>query len=297
MKTPIALITGYLGAGKTTLLRHIIDNTAGRKIAILMNEFGEIAIDSKVIKGKDINMTELAGGCVCCSLTGEFETAIKEIISTVNPEFIIVETTGVAEPDAIVGDITENIPEARLDCVVTIVDADGMIKFPSIGYTGRTQIEMADILLLNKIDLIKGEQIEEIKSKLKEMNQRALIVKTMRCKVPTEFILDTKIEHKVTTKHDRSHIDSENLGSFVFVSDKKMELEKVMRIFDELPEDIIRAKGFAVTEDGSFHVSFVFGRFDHEEFDAEKTELVFIGKNIDKYEEELIEKLKKCEIE
>src|SRR3989304_9553565 len=104
MRTPITLITGYLGAGKTTLLRNILDN-ADRKIAVLMNEFGKIAIDSQVIKGKNIDMVELRGGCVCCSLTGEFEAAIKEIIEKTKPDAIVVETTGVAEPDAVVIDI------------------------------------------------------------------------------------------------------------------------------------------------------------------------------------------------
>src|SRR3989344_6787982 len=108
MKTPITIITGYLGSGKTTLLKHILKETKD-KLAIIMNEFGEIAIDSKIIKGKNINMKELAGGCVCCSLTGEFEAAINEIIQNIKPDSIIVETTGVAEPDAMMVDIEENI--------------------------------------------------------------------------------------------------------------------------------------------------------------------------------------------
>src|SRR3989338_7690024 len=136
MKTPITIITGYLGSGKTTLLLHILNETKD-KLAILMNEFGEIGIDGKIIKGKNINMTELQGGCVCCSLTGEFEAAIKEIIKKVKPDAIGVETTGVAEPDAVVVDIQDNLPELRLDGVITVVDSDAIIKFPTIGHTGK----------------------------------------------------------------------------------------------------------------------------------------------------------------
>ena len=95
-RTPITLITGPLGSGKTTLLRQILARQTG-KIAIVMNEFGEIAIDTKVIEGKNVRIAELGGGCVCCSLLGEFESAVKEIIEKIEPERIVVETTGLAE--------------------------------------------------------------------------------------------------------------------------------------------------------------------------------------------------------
>lgn len=295
MKTPIVIITGYLGAGKTTLLRHIINSTKDRKIAILMNEFGDIGIDGEVIRGSAIDVVELSGGCVCCSMTGEFEAAIKEIIEKAKPELIIVETTGVAEPEAIVGDITENIPDVRLDCVVAIVDADSVLRFPVIGHTGRVQIEIADIILLNKIDLAE-DNIEDVRNKIIEINEKALIVKAVHCKVPVDFILDTKVEHKVKEKEERSHVSEEGIGHFVYTSGKTMLLEKIMQVFDDLPSDVIRAKGFVVTEEGPLLVNYVFGRFDYEEFEAKRTELVFIGKNMDKHEQELTEKLKACEL-
>src|ERR671914_2951252 len=114
IRTPVTLITGPLGSGKTTLLRHLLD-AARQKIAILMNEFGEIAIDSQVIEGKNVRIADLGGGCVCCSLLGEFEAAVAEVIDTVHPDLIIVETTGVAEPEALIFDIEENVPRVRLD--------------------------------------------------------------------------------------------------------------------------------------------------------------------------------------
>src|SRR5512132_169173 len=98
-RTPLTVITGPLGSGKTTLLRHIVA-TVPQRLAILMNEFGEIAIDSKIVLGKNIRIAELGGGCVCCSLLGEFEAAVDEILATVAPDLLVVETTGMAEPDA-----------------------------------------------------------------------------------------------------------------------------------------------------------------------------------------------------
>src|SRR5258708_38626084 len=95
-RTPITIITGPLGSGKTTLLRRLLDSVSG-KMAVVMNEFGEIAIDSKIIEGKHVRLVELAGGCVCCSLIGEFEAAVNEIIDAVDPRHIVLEATGVAE--------------------------------------------------------------------------------------------------------------------------------------------------------------------------------------------------------
>ena len=161
-RTPITLITGPLGSGKTTLLRHILATKAA-KIAIVMNEFGEIAIDTKVIEGKNVRIAELGGGCVCCSLLGEFEAAVNEIIEKVAPEMIIVETTGLAEPEALAFNIQEALPQCRLDGVVSVIDADMLVRFPELGHTTRLQIEGADILLLNKIDLVDATEIERSK--------------------------------------------------------------------------------------------------------------------------------------
>ena len=137
MRTPLTVITGPLGGGKTTLLRHVLGLTR-RKLAIVMNEFGEIAIDSKIVEGKSVRLAELAGGCVCCSLVGEFEAAVHEIIDTVAPDHIVLETTGVAEPGALVCDIRENLPAVRLDGVVSVIDADGLLHFPALGHTAHT---------------------------------------------------------------------------------------------------------------------------------------------------------------
>jgi G3E family GTPase len=130
-KTPVLLITGSLGSGKTTLLRHILESAPFR-IAVLMNEFGEVAVDSRVISGKNVDILELTGGCACCSMTGEFEAAVKEIIEKIGPDSIVVEATGVAKSDALVFEVEDNLPEVRLDCVVCIVDAFVGTRFPHV---------------------------------------------------------------------------------------------------------------------------------------------------------------------
>jgi len=177
IRTPITLITGPLGSGKTTLLRHVL-SLRPRKLAILINEFGEIAIDSKVLEGKSIRIAELANGCVCCSLQGEFEAAVNETLDTVDPERIIVETTGVAEPDALVFDIQDNLPRVRLDGVITIADADALARYPQLGHTARMQLEAADMVILNKEDLVSPEALEaavlaRVPKETETLNRRA----------------------------------------------------------------------------------------------------------------------------
>src|SRR3989475_3792493 len=216
LRIPITLIIGPLGSGKTTLLRHIL-TTHPSKIAVVMNEFGEIAIDSKVVEGKNVRIAELGGGCVCCSLLGEFEAAVNEIIARVGPDIIIVETTGLAEPEALVFNIQEALPQCRLDGVVSVIDADMLIRFPELGHTTRLQIEGADILLLNKIDLIEPAEIEALEAKLREINPTAAIVRTERCQIDPELLFGIGREKEVARPQHRHQLDFE---SFTFSSDK-----------------------------------------------------------------------------
>src|SRR5437870_9839929 len=216
LRTPITLVTGPLGSGKTTLLRHILA-TKPAKMAIVMNEFGEIAIDTKIIEGKNVRIAELGGGCVCCSLLGEFEAAVNEIIQRVEPEIIVVETTGLAEPEALVFNIQEALPQCRLDGVVSVIDADMLVRFPELGHTTRLQIEGADILLLNKIDLVEATQIEPLETKLREINPTAAIVRTERCWIDPDLLFGIGHEKKVAPPQHKHQPEFE---SFTFTSEK-----------------------------------------------------------------------------
>ena len=290
-RTPITLVTGPLGSGKTTLLRHILA-TRPAKIAIVMNEFGEIAIDTKVIEGKNVRIAELGGGCVCCSLLGEFEAAVNEIITRVEPEIIIVETTGLAEPEALVFDIQEALPQCRLDGVVSLMDADMLVRFPELGHTTRLQIEGADILLLNKIDLIKLEQIEPLEGKLRKINPTAAIVRTERCQIDPELLFGIGRKRKVI-QPDHEH--QPEFESFTFTSDKSFSRDCFERFADSLPANVYRAKGFIRFEDSSQLFNFVAGRWDLEPFESAETALVFIGKGVLAEKKAIIESLNKCQ--
>ena len=289
MKTPIMILTGYLGAGKTTLLKRILKNPQGKKLAVIMNEFGDVAIDSKIIKGKNIDIAELAGGCVCCSLTGEFEAAINELLEKAKPELIILETTGVAEPDAVILDIEENLPQVRLEAVVCIADADALAKYPNVGHTGRVQLEMADIIILNKTDLVKAEQLALAESIVQGINEKAPLLHAVKCSVPLELLFAEHIPKKVR-KHP-THETIGNLHSFAYESGKKMDMKKLQKFYGSAPKQLYRSKGFV----NGYLVNFVAGRFGREKHPAKKTKLVFIGEGLEAFEDELRKMLKTCE--
>ena len=290
LRTPITLITGPLGSGKTTLLRHILATEPG-KIAVVMNEFGEIAIDTKVIEGKNVRIAELGGGCVCCSLLGEFEAAVNEIIEKIAPERIVVETTGLAEPEALVFDIQEALPQCRLDGVVSVIDGDMLVRFPEIGHTTRLQIEGADILLLNKIDLVEPAQIGALETKLREMNSTAAIIRTERCRVDPELLFGIGRERKIAYLDHRHQPEFE---SFAFNSGKIFSRDCFEGFANSLPTSLIRAKGFIRLVDGGQLFNFVAGRWELEPFETACTELVFIGKNIAAQKQPIIGALDEC---
>src|SRR6476469_3271361 len=290
-RTPVTLIIGPLGSGKTTLLRHILAVQAG-KIAIVMNEFGEIAIDTKVIEGKNVRIAELGGGCVCCSLLGEFEAAVNEIIEKIAPERIVVETTGLAEPEALVFNIQEALPECRLDGVVSVIDADMLIRFPELGHTTRLQIEGADILLLNKIDLIEPGQVKPLETKLREINPTAAIVRTERCEIDTELLFGIARERKIAAPEHRHHSEFE---SFAFTSSKIFSRDCFEGFAKGLPSSVVRAKGFIRFADGAQLFNFVAGRWELEAFEVDRTQLVFIGNRIVVEKQTILSALRQCE--
>ncbi len=294
-KTPIVLITGSLGSGKTTLLRRILE-FAPFRIAVLMNEFGELAIDSRVVSGKNIDIIELAGGCVCCSMTGEFEAAVREIIETIGPDLIVVEATGVAESDALVFEVEDNLPEVRLDSVVCIVDAYLGTRHPHVGYTSRTQIASADIILINKVDLVTPAEAETVEAQTRKHNERAAFLRTVNCGVDTSMLFgQSPPGPQRPSGGEAAAPPPVPLHSFAWTTGKTLDREKFDCLVRELPEEIIRAKGFVRFEDGGRLFNYVVGRADFEEFNVDRTELVFIGPDLDRRRREIENRLHDCE--
>ncbi len=291
VRTPISLITGFLGSGKTTLLQHIL-SSVHRKMAILMNEFGEISIDSLIIEGENISMVELEGGCVCCSLLGEFEAAVEEIMDTVDPEIIVVETTGVAEPEALVFDIQEGLPQVRLDGVITIVDAPAMVQYPQLGHTTRMQIEEADTLLLNKVDLASQEDLEKLEEKLGQLNRQASIVRTERCRVDPDLLFGIARERELNPPQ---HLHQTEFDSFSYSTPAVIDRNCFEQFVQGLSPTVYRAKGFVRFSEGTCLFNFVAGRWELEPILVEKSVLIFVGKGLQSQKQQILGTLKNCE--
>jgi G3E family GTPase len=133
-------------------------------------------------------MIELLNGCVCCSLTGEFKEAVKEILENYKIDYIVVETTGIAEPDALALNV-EEIPDVELRRIITVVDAFAFSRYP-LGMVGKLQIECANLILLNKADLVKKNELDEAKIKISRINPNAEIIETIRCDLPIKKVLE-----------------------------------------------------------------------------------------------------------
>jgi G3E family GTPase len=292
-KTPIALITGSLGSGKTTLLKTII-RLADQRLAILMNEFGEISIDSRIIQLENVQMVELTGGCVCCELTGELEAAVIELIERASPDFIIVEATGVAESDALAYQVEDNVPQARLDSVVCIVDAFTSIRFPQVGYVGRTQLEAADIILVNKVDLVNDQEIQAVVKQIRNYNSDAPIIKTVQCELDINLIFGLGMGAKRIRPAAYTH--QTDFHSFTFTTSRLMDEVKFQQVINDLPAEIFRAKGFICLADKRCLFNYVAGRYELENFPVDLTQLVFIGRRFDDIRDDILSALENCEI-
>jgi G3E family GTPase len=284
-RVPLTLVTGFLGSGKTTLVRHLLQEVP-HKMALIVNEFGELAIDSTILAGTNVHMAELAGGCVCCSLVGEFAAAVDEILETVQPEWIVVETTGLAEPEALLFNIQDEVPQVRLDGIVTVVDADALMRFPQVGHTMRLQIEAADLLVLNKADLIAPEQREPAKAKLATLNTAAPIVATRYSKIDPDLLFGLGRGGLVLLPR---HAHQPEFQSFHYQSDRMLDGDALHRFAETLAKQgVYRAKGFVRSPEGGYLLNYVAGRWDLEPFATATTKLVFIGKDIPEHKDAIV---------
>jgi G3E family GTPase len=190
--------------------------------------------------------------------------------------------------------IQEALPECRLDGVISVIDADMLVRFPELGHTTRLQIEGADILLLNKIDLVDAKQIEPLETQLRKINPSAAIIRAERCRIDPELLfgLPQSSEKKIAPP---KHEHQPEFESFTFTSDNIFSRDCFERFADALPVSVIRAKGFVHFPDSVQLFNFVAGRWELEPFDMQRTELVFIGKGIFSEKEAIIESLRKCQ--
>ena len=195
-----------------------------------------------------------------------------------------------AEPAALAGDVLESIEGITLDSIVTVVDCDALIRFPSLGHTGREQISLADIIILNKIDLIAEPDLHKARERVVSINGRALLVEAVSCELDISVLFG--VGRKAPPHHHETH--RIEFDYFDFVSDSRFDYDKVVAAIESLPKEIYRCKGFFGTGKGGFLVNYVAGRYTIEEFDCYRTELVFIGKGISGLRDGVIKEIERC---
>src|SRR5579872_5146239 len=192
-KIPVTVLTGYLGAGKTTLLNRILSENHGRKYAVIVNEFGEIGIDNELVVGADEEIFEMNNGCICCTVRGDLIRIVEGLMKRKGKfDAIIVETTGLADPapvaqtffvDADVG------AAAKLDAVVTVADARWLLDRLKDAPEAKNQIAFADVILLNKTDLVTKDELDEVEARIRGLNPYAKLHRTQKCAVPLDAVL------------------------------------------------------------------------------------------------------------
>ena len=191
---PVTIITGWLGSGKTTLLNRILSEDHGLRIAVIQNEFGEIGIDGELVVGAEFGLYELSNGCLCCAVNDDFLAVVEEIAGMEDPpEHLLIETTGVADPSALVLSLLRHPDQGEsfvVDGLLTLVDAEHISR--QLGESGdvAAQIAFADRLILNKVDRVSPESLPAIRHLLSEINPQAPVIITSHASLDPFSLLD-----------------------------------------------------------------------------------------------------------
>ena len=316
-RIPVTVVTGFLGSGKTTLINRILSEQHGRKIAVIVNEFGEVSIDGQlVLRDEQEDLVEFNNGCLCCTVRGDLVETLAKLKTRSELDAILIETTGLADPAPVASTffIAEEIStETKLDSFVTLADAVNLEQNLEQSHEAQEQIAFADIILLNKTDLVSGEQLAEAERRIRGFNPVAKIYHTEQSAIELDkvfgvgaFDLDAKLQVDPTFLEDLEHEHDDEVGSFVLYEDRPIDINRFMvwltPILMERGEDIYRSKGIFHAQ--GFRERLVFQsvrmlttmRPDRlwKPEEKKRTEYVVIGRNLDR--EEFAEGLASCVI-
>ncbi len=301
----VDILTGFLGSGKTTLLRHVLTHgLAGKPVAVIMNEIGEVGIDGKVVTGlaNVEKMVELTSGCICCSIDDyRFDLAIQEIIDTAQPHLVIIESTGLADPEPLAYRVKN--AGLGLDAVITVVDAANVERQLAETKVARAQIEAADFLVVNKLDLVDAPAVARLERRLAKLNPRAERMKTVRGALDSDVLFATGVAaFRERARAGSDHLHADAIGSFVYRSRLPLRQAMFERLLRRLPADILRAKGVVRFADRDWHCLFNFTCGRHEltwvklEGGMEESQAVFIGRDLRRHQGRIEAALAACEV-
>jgi G3E family GTPase len=303
---PVTLITGYLGAGKTTLLNRILTHEHGKKIAVIVNEFGEVGIDNQLVIDTDEEIFEMNNGCICCTVRGDLIRIIGNLMKRRDKfDHLVIETTGLADPAPVIQTffMDEDVQaQTRLDAVVTVVDAKHVWQHWESEEV-QEQIAFADVLLLNKIDLVTEDELNQLEQRIRTMNAIAKIYRTRDAELEMDallgigaFDLNQALQIDPDFLSETAHQHDETVGSVAIVESGEVDGDKLNTwlsyILQNQGADIFRMKGILTIagEDLRFVFQGVHMLFDGKADrpwrpdETRKNELVFIGRNLNESE-------------
>jgi G3E family GTPase len=303
-KTPIILLSGFLGSGKTTLLKQILswDSDLTGTI-VIVNEFGEVGIDGSLLKDSGSDVVELTSGCICCTLSADLKQSLEKIHEQFRPRRILIESSGLADPTAITTVLSKGKLNhyMTLQKIITVLDADLWEARENFGALFFNQLEMANVILLNKIDLLAEGQVANFLEEIHTTMPGSQVIPTIHCRIDPETlwsenkpkVLDIKPMSFYLNEKKRKAVDTTGYVTFVFESIEPLDENCFEQFTSELPFEMFRMKGPVRFEDRTVMVNFVGGRGDWSPWQkTAKTQLAFIGWNIDS--EVTLKKIRDC---
>jgi G3E family GTPase len=301
---PVTILTGFLGSGKTTLLNRILTEQHGKKLAVIENEFGEIGIDHELVINADEELFSMNNGCICCTVRGDLIRVLSKLMRRREKlDGILIETTGLADPGPVIQTffVDDELKEKLyVDAVVTIVDSKHVVQHLDKDRECREQIAFADVILLNKTDLVQPAELDELEGKLKSMNRFAQYYRTQNADIALDKVLNVKafdltqkLEIDPQLLEELPHEHSHEVTSVGLRETRPLNAAKVDKWLGELLRtqgaDIFRMKGilYVSSDDRRFVFHGVHMLFEGRPerpwgTEPRETRLVFIGRNLDR---------------
>jgi G3E family GTPase len=302
-KIPVTVLTGYLGAGKTTLLNRILTEDHKLRIAVIVNEFGEIGIDNQLVVGADEQIFEMNNGCICCSVRGDLIRIVKDLIQRREEfDYLLIETTGLADPGPVIQSFFVDDVMARhtqLDAIVTVVDAKHIITHWDCS-EAIEQIAFADVVLLNKVDLVSEQQLDQLERRIRAINAFARVYRTHQCAIDLQAVMGVKafdLKNALAIEpnflEEDAHEHDQTVSSVSLAETGTLNSTRFNRWIYQVVQDqganIFRVKGILDMDDEArrFVVQGVHMTLDGrpgkpwKPGEARQNQLVFIGRDLD----------------